>query len=221
MTENRKTAPARPRRLKEITRWDIETDIAIVGFGGAGACAAIDAHDDGSEVIIFEVASESGGSTRLSSAEIYMGGSGGTAAQQACGFHDETEDMFRYLMMAGGPMADENKVRLYCENSVSHYNWLLDKGAKYKHSFHQERAVMALTDDCLLYTGNEKAWPFVEQAKPCPRGHNLQIEGDNGGPFLMNALTAQVQKRGIRVEYNSRVLTLIADDNNEDRKSVV
>ncbi len=215
MTENKKATPTVPRKLKDITQWDIETDIAIVGFGGAGSCAAIEAHDSGADVIIFELASESGGSTRLSSAEVYMGGNGGTPPQQACGFYDDTEDMVKYLMMAGGPQADETKVRMYCENSTAHYDWLLDKGAKYKHSFHEERAVMALTDDCLLYTGNEKAWPFAEQAKPCPRGHNLQVEGDNGGPFLMNALTAQVEKRNIRVEYETRVLTLITDENNE------
>ncbi len=53
--------------------------------------------------LIFELASASGGSTALSSAEIYMGGSGGTRVQQACGFQDSTEDMFTYMMMAAGP----------------------------------------------------------------------------------------------------------------------
>ncbi len=43
---------------------------------------------------------------------------------------------------------------------------------------------MCLTDDGLLYTGNEKAYPFAQQAKPCPRGHNLYVEGDNGGPLF-------------------------------------
>jgi len=48
---------------------------------------------------------------------------------------------------------------------------------------------MALTDDCLLYTGSEKAWPYNQVAKPCPRGHNLQVEGDNGGPLFMKIMT--------------------------------
>jgi 3-oxo-5alpha-steroid 4-dehydrogenase len=221
MSETTKIGPNHPRKLKDVSHWDIETDVAIVGFGGAGSCAAIEAHDHGAEVIIFEVASESGGSTKLSSAEIYMGGNGGTPPQRACGFDDKTEDMITYLTMAGGPQADKDKVKMYCENSLDHYNWLVDKGAKYKNSFHEERAIMALTDDCLLYTGSEKAWPFQDHAKPCPRGHNLEVVGDNGGPFLMNALTAQVEKRGIRVEYNTRVLALIIDDNNEVHGCVV
>lgn len=223
MASEKKLNASTPYRLSDVKQWDIETDIAIVGFGGAGACAAIEAADAGAEVIIFEVASESGGSTKLSSAEIYMGGNGGTPIQKACGFEDSTEDMIRFLEMTQGELGDKEKIRSYCENSLDHYHWLVDKGARYKESFHKERAIMALTDDCLLYTGNEKAWPFVEHAKPCPRGHNLYIEGDNGGPFLMNALTAQVEKRSnnIRVEYEARVVTLIADEHNEVHGCIV
>lgn len=34
--------------------WDREADVVIVGFGGAGACAAIEAHDAGAKVLILE-----------------------------------------------------------------------------------------------------------------------------------------------------------------------
>ena len=74
MSDTAKTNPSQPRKLRDVARWDRETDVAIVGFGGAGGCAAIEAADAGSTVTIFELASCSGGSTALSSAEIYMGG---------------------------------------------------------------------------------------------------------------------------------------------------
>lgn len=215
MQDAAKTNPSTPHRERDIKRWDRETDVAIVGFGGAGGCAAIEAADKGAQAIIFEVASASGGSTALSSAEIYMGGSGGTRVQQACGFDDNTEDMVAYMMMAAGPQADEAKIRNYCENSSGHFQWLVDIGVPFKDSFHQERAIMCLTDDCLLYTGSEKAYPFAQQAKPCPRGHNLQVEGDNGGPLFMKIITENVERRdAITVEYETRALTLIVDDNN-------
>ena len=211
MSENSETLATRPLRLEQIERWDIDTDVAVVGFGGAGACAAIEASDAGAAVCIFESASASGGSTALSSAEIYMGGSGGTRVQNACGYHDTTEAMFDFLMAAQGELADEARIRAYCEGSRGHFDWLVSLGAKYKDSEYRKRAIMALTDDCLLYTGNEKAWPFRELAAPCPRGHNLQVEGDHGGPMLMGVLTANVERRPIRVEYDARALTLIAD----------
>ena len=212
MSNIQKASPSKPRKLSDVPGWDFETDVAVVGFGGAGACAAIEAADAGADVIIFELASTSGGTTALSSADIYMGGSGGTPVQKACGFEDSSEDMFNYLMMAGGSLADEAKVRAYVDGSVDHFHWLEKMGVPYKRSFHGERTVYIITDDCLLYTSNEQAWPFVETAKPCPRGHNIQVQGDNGGPVLMNALTKQVEVRGIHVIYDARVLTLVIDD---------
>ena len=46
--------------------WDKEADVVIVGFGGAGAAAAITAHDLGAKVLMLEKApeGEEGGNTR-------------------------------------------------------------------------------------------------------------------------------------------------------------
>ncbi len=207
-----KTSPTRPLQASAVEQWHLETDVAIVGCGGAGACAAIEAADAGAEVTVFEVASAAGGSTVLSSAEIYLGGGGGTRVQRACGFEDSTEDMFTYMMMCAGPQADEAKIRNYCENSLAHFDWLCELGVPFKDSFHQTRAVMCLTDDGLLYTGSEKAHPFSERAKPAARGHNLYIEGDNGGPLFMKILMENVQQReAIAVQYEVRALTLIVE----------
>ena len=43
---------------------EIETDVVVVGFGAAGASAAITAHDGGAKVIILEKMPEGGGSSR-------------------------------------------------------------------------------------------------------------------------------------------------------------
>ena len=134
MNNSDKTSPSKPLRASAIPHWDIETDIAIVGFGGAGACAAIEAADAGATVQLFELASASGGSTALSSAEIYMGGNGGTPVQQACGYSDDTENMLNYLRACFGNQADEDKLRYYCENSIAHYQWLTGMGVPFKMS---------------------------------------------------------------------------------------
>lgn len=213
MSETRYT-PARPVLLKDVPQWDFETDVAIVGFGGAGACAALEAANAGAQVMIFELASASGGSTAMSSGEVYLGGNGGTRVQKASGFEDSTDNMFNFLMACHGPQADENKVRAYAEGAVEHFDWLVAQGVPFKDSFLDKRAIVALTDDGLLYTGNEKAWPFRDIAKPVARGHNLQVEGDNGGPLLMKILTENVEKqKNICVHYDTRTLCLIADEN--------
>jgi succinate dehydrogenase/fumarate reductase flavoprotein subunit len=207
-----KTKPSRPIKASTVSQWHSQIDVAVVGFGGAGACAAIEAHDAGASVTLFELASASGGSTALSSAEIYMGGNGGTRVQQACGWQDTEQDMVEYLKASAGPQADEAKIRAYVAGSVDHFNWLVAQGVPFKDSEYKQRAMLALTDDCLLFTGSEKAWPFVQLAKPCPRGHNLEVEGDNGGPLFMRIMTDNVNQRGIEVHYNARALTLVVDD---------
>lgn len=208
-----KSTPTEPKKVSSISVWGIETDVAVVGFGGAGACAALEAADAGAQVHIFELASASGGSTAMSSAEIYMGGNGGTRVQKACGYQDSTENMVDFLKAAFGKNGDDDKIEFYAENSIGHFDWLVGMGVPFKDSELKERAIMALTDDCLLFTGNEKSYPFTEMADPVPRGHNLEVVGDNGGPLLMKILTEQIEKRSnIAVTYDSRALTLITND---------
>ena len=204
----------RPCRLSDVERWDIETDVVVVGFGAAGACAAIEAAQAGAAVTLFEVASDSGGTSALSGGEIYLGGSGGTPAQRQAGFADDTEDLYRYLLMAGGPDADEAKVRLYADSSCAHHDWLVEQGLVYKNTYLPERMMEPETDDCLIWSGSEEAWPFVANAKPCPRGHTPQFTGWGGGRMLMDVLAARVVKLGVDVRYDSRVLALIADEAN-------
>ena len=172
--------------------------IAIVGFGGAGGCAAIEAADAGAQVTLFELASEGGGSTAMSSAEIYMGGSRrhpGAAAPAVS--RTATEDMFTYMMMSAGPQADEAKdSQLLRKQPASTLNWLvpIHLGVfRSRTAFTKERAIMCLTDDGLLYTGSEKAYPFSRTRQAgSARGHNLYIEGDNGGPLFMKIVTENV-----------------------------
>lgn len=46
--------------------WDRTADVVVVGYGGAGAAAAITAHDAGARVVILEKTAAGGGSTRYS-----------------------------------------------------------------------------------------------------------------------------------------------------------
>ena len=36
------------------THWDTETDVLVIGYGGAGGAAAITAHDPGAKVLVIE-----------------------------------------------------------------------------------------------------------------------------------------------------------------------
>src|SRR3954449_10066592 len=93
----------------------VTCDVLIVGYGAAGACAAIEAAEAGASVIVLERASAPGGSSALSGGELYLGG--GTALQQSCGVEDSAEAMYAFLLAALGPHVDQDKLRAYCDGS--------------------------------------------------------------------------------------------------------
>lgn len=201
--------PIRPVAAESVTHWDIETDVAVVGFGASGACAAIEAAASGARTVIFEMASGSGGASALSGGEIYIGG--GSDAQHAAGFEDSVEALEAYLLMAGGPDADRAKVALYARESLNHYQWLKDQGVPYKGSFVPGKVMEPTTDDTLIWSGSEEAWPFSANAKPAPRGHVIQHVGWGGGRPLVDTLEAKARSLGVEVRTDARVLSLITD----------
>lgn len=202
--------PTRPRALRDVTHWDLEADVVIVGFGGAGACAAIEARRAGADVLILERGAEGGGSTAQSGGILYFGG--GTPIQKACGFEDSTEEMIKYVLAASGPNPDEAKVREFCEQSLEHYGFFVEHGIEFKPSYYGKKTTEPVTDDCLLYSGNEAVWPFTRLAKAAPRGHKPKVEG-SAGRVIMEKLMASATALGARVVENARVVTLVqADD---------
>ena len=62
--------------------WDEETDVLIVGLGGAGACAAIEARHAEARVTVLE-RFNGGGATAISGGVVYAGG--GTDIQKEAG----------------------------------------------------------------------------------------------------------------------------------------
>ncbi len=204
--------PTRAVSAASIEAWYEETEVAVVGFGASGACAALEAARAGARVTLFEAASGSGGASALSGGEIYLGGSGGTPAQRAAGFEDRTEDLEAYLTMAGGAAVDPAKVSLYARESLSHYEWLVAQGVPYKGTFIPGKIIEPETDDTLIWSGSEEAWPFVDKARPAPRGHVIQFAGWGGGRKLVDVLEAQVRQAGVEVRCDARVRALVRDE---------
>ena len=209
MSNSDRTNATDIRKASAVKEWDLEADVVVVGFGCAGACAAIEAAEAGADVLVLKRASGGGGTSALSGGQIYMGG--GTPVQQACGFEDTPEEMCKFLMAALGPEPDEAKIRVFCEESVAHYHWFVDHGVPFKMSFYPEPGSEAPTDDCLVFTGGEDGYPFDRIAKPAPRGHKPQYPAAAGG-FLMQKLTAATERSGARVECDARCETLVVDE---------
>lgn len=194
-----------PRAAAEVSHYDIETDVLVVGYGCAGAAAAFEAAHTGADVLVLDRAGGAGGASAMSGGEIYLGG--GTPIQQACGFDDSPEQMAAFLLAALGPGADEQKIAHYCEHSVAHFHWLVDRGVPFKPSLWDSPAWVPPTDDGLMWLG-ENSWPFTEIATPAPRGHR-PTANDFGGRLLMDTLVDAAESAGATAQYDTYVTNLI------------
>ena len=198
-----------PLALANVPHWDFTTDVAVVGFGAAGACAAIEAAGAGAKVMLFERSSGSGGASALSGGEIYIGG--GTDAQIAAGFHDTIEDFTAYLKLAGGPCADEAKCELYGREALAHYQWLKDQGVPYRGNYLPGKVIEPTDDSTLIWSGSEAATPFRLTARPAPRGHVIQHMGWGGGRPLVDILERRARDLGTDIQVDARAVALITD----------
>lgn len=204
--------PSHALRASEIAGYDLEADVVVVGLGIAGACAAMQAADEGAEVLVLERAGAGGGTSANSGGLIYLGG--GTPVQKACGFDDTPDEMYAFLEAISQPGADTDRLRLYCDESVEHFHWLEAKGLPFKRSFYEEPGLESATDDCLVYTGGENCHPWKEIARPAARGHKPQTVG-KAGPFLMQCLLASVAKHPLRIETDVCVEALVTTEDGE------
>ena len=186
----------------------VTADVVIVGMGIAGACAAIEAAEAGSSVIVLEGASGPGGSSAQSGGEIYLGG--GTATQQALGVEDTVEDMRAFLTAALGPNADEAKIETYCAGAVEHHDWLVAHGAEFNHKLWDTPTWMPGDDSGLMWMG-ERAEPYASLAKPAARGHRPPAP-NFAGNLLMDALVATAEKAGVTLVCDIKVRSLIVED---------
>ena len=201
--------PSQPRRAATVEKWWSEFDVIVVGFGVAGGAAAIEAARAGARTLILERQTRGGGATALSEGTIYFGG--GTRVQKATGFEDSLENMLTHVRAAAGPTADPEKVRLYCEGSLDHFAFFESIGVEFKDTHFADKVIFPPTDDCLIFSGNEEAFPFSQEAKPAPRGHKPKKAG-SAGAYIIEQMIDAATKLGVTIQNESRVETLVRDD---------
>ena len=194
----------------DIAEFSDEVDVLVIGFGIAGGCAAVSAAAAGAKVLLLERAAAAGGTSAMAGGHFYLGG--GTAVQQATGHDDSADEMYKYLV-AVSREPEHDKIRAYSDGSVEHFNWLEDLGFQFERSFYPGKVVVPPGTEGLSYTGNEKVWPFCEQAKPAPRGHSVPVPGELGGAsMVIDLLLKRADELGVQIRYETGATNLIVDD---------
>ncbi len=190
--------------------WDAEADVVVVGFGGAGACAALEAHAEGAQVLVLD-RFHGGGATAISGGVFYAGG--GTHIQRDAGVTDAADQMYRYLSLEVKGVVSDETLRDFCDTSASNLKWLEQHGVPFEGSLCPYKTSYPTDDYYLYYSGNEGFSPYKEAAIPAPRGHRAKGRGMPGESFY-EPLRESVHREGIDIEYEARVNRLVIDSEN-------
>lgn len=190
-----------------------DPDIIIVGGGLAGVCAAIAATEKGARVLILDRAF-GGGASAVSGGVVYIGG--GTKYQREAGYEDTPENLLAYLRQEVGDAVDEATLKRFCDQSVERLDWMEKHGACFGSSLCPHKTSYPKDAYLLYYSGNEKAYPFVNIAKPAPRGHR-QIARGFGGNVLWKAIFDSAIKMGIEFQPASKVDKILLDEKGAPR----
>lgn len=190
----------------ETATWDRIADVVVVGFGGAGASAALQAREEGAETILIDRFG-GGGTTRYSGGVIYAGA---TRFQAEAGIEDSVDNMEAYLKQEVGDAVRPETLRRYCEGTAADLDWLIGHGVQYDSSAYLEKITYPPEGKYLYYSGNEKSPAFAANAKPAARGHRALGPGFGGAHYIA-ALRAATLKQGVRQLLHTRVTRLVTD----------
>jgi len=183
-----------------------DADLVVVGWGAAGACAAIEALDAGLSVAILD-RFEGGGASKKSGGVVYAGG--GTRHQAEAGYPDSPEAMFEYLEHEVGSVVSKETLRRFCQESAGNLAWLEDLGAPYSHQVPPGGKTSYPPDGFYLYfSGNELVPDCRGRSAPAPRGHRTVGKG-HGGVVLYEVLRQACIRKGARIYTQTRAQELL------------
>ncbi|WP_225727682.1 MULTISPECIES: FAD-binding protein [unclassified Nocardia] len=189
--------------------WDLTADVVVVGFGAAGAAAALEAAAAGAQVLALDRYAGGGAST-LSGGVVYAGG--GTSIQRAAGIDDTPEAMLAYLENEVGDVVSPETLRRFVDESPAMIEWLAGHGVPFEASLCPYKTSYPNDDYYLYYSGSEASGMGRAAAKPAPRGHRAKGRGTSGKQ-LYGPLAAAASRMGVRLETLTRATQLITDDN--------
>lgn len=195
-------------------RWDETADFVVVGYGGAGIAAAIEAAERGLSVVALD-RYEGGGSTALNGGIVYAGG--GTSVQKQAGIEDRAEAMFEYLRGETQGVVRDATLRDYCEGSAAMIDWLIARGVRFDATTYTKKTSYPPPGYHLYHSDSSLCAARAAVARPAPRGHKVYSESTSTaatgfGNALTDPLRAHAAKLGVRLHRHSEVRRLITDD---------
>lgn len=161
----------------------LTTDIVIIGAGGAGMTAAINATQAGKDVILLEKMPYAGGNTTKATGGM---NAAETHYQEEQGIEDSVAQFVEDTMKGGHELNNKDLVTTMAENSAAGIDWLDSIGAPLPKVSFSGGATNA-------------------------RIHAPE-DGSGVGEYLVEAFLKNVDELGINVMYNTKATELISTD---------
>lgn len=189
--------------------WADEADVVVVGLGGAGCVAALQARELGADVIAID-RFNGGGATALSGGIVYAGG---TRFQRAAGIEDSAANMFNYLSQEESAVS-ESTLRRFCESSSDDVDWLSAHGVQFGGKAYLEKTPYPPEGYYLYYSGNEQVLAYTQKAFPAARGHRTRGASKTGYAYYAS-LRQSVEAASVRLRLHSPVRRLVVNRETE------
>ncbi|MDO4588757.1 MAG: flavocytochrome c [Fusobacterium sp.] len=159
---------------------NINTDVVVVGGGGAGLSAAISAKENGANVVLVEKMLMLGGNTNYATAGI---NAANTKLQKKLGIEDSAELFYKDTMKGGKNVNNPELVKKLTGDSANIIDWLTERGADLSE---------------VVFTGGQSA----------KRTHR-PAGGQAVGPVIVDALADTAEKDGIDVRTETEVTKIL------------
>ena len=229
MSQHSAQAEARPRTSRSATvtpieppllvaraedlAWSDSAQVVVVGWGAAGACAALQARQEGASVLVID-RFEGGGASALSGGVVYAGG--GTPQQKEAGFVDSPQFMHAYLRHEVGQVVSDATLERFCHDSVANQRWLESHGVRFGATMPDHKTSYPPEGKFLYYSGNEMVPAYGQHLppgqKPAPRGHRVVAKGQSGATFFAALQKATLQV-GAQTLLQASVRRLVCEQN--------
>ncbi len=158
-------------------------DIIIVGAGGAGMCAALEAKDKGMNPVIFEKMPVAGGNTLKASSGM---NASETKFQKEQSIEDSNDSFYEETLEGGHGTNDKDMLRFFVDNSASAIDWLDSIGIR--------------LNNITITGGMSKK-----------RTHRPE-DGSAVGQYLVNGLLKNIEEQGIPLFVNADVREITEKD---------
>ena len=174
-----------PLAVKKAGRDEtLETDVVVVGGGGAGMSATIRTRMNGLDVVLVEKMPFIGGAASISGGQVVAQGS---KLQKAFGSKDDSvESMVKDFLANGNNLNDLSKLTLYAKNVGPTIDWL-----------HEKVGVKFIPNNL----------PFLAEYS-----HRRAVEFQDGAGTMAQHLREVIGSNGAKVLLSTKVESLIVED---------